>query len=199
VELVRSKAAVLGLHWQVNVVKAEGFFGAWFAEPVAASGVIGRAAAAHAAARAAGLPVVFTRFTIPADGGLLVGNTPLMQTIAGNAAFLPDSPGSQVIAELGPEPGDRVVDNQRLSGLAGNDLADWLRVRGIDTVVLTGVATNLTVEQTARSGTDLGFHVYVLGDCVTTADPAVHEASLANLNLATRGVIDSAELLAALG
>jgi nicotinamidase-related amidase len=42
------------------------------------------------------------------------------------------------------------------SGLAGNDLPELLAARGIDTVLVTAVATNLTVEQTARHGTDLG-------------------------------------------
>ena len=35
---------------------------------------------------------------------------------------------------------------------------------------ITGVATNLTVEQTARHGTDLGFTVYVVSGCVAAAD-----------------------------
>jgi nicotinamidase-related amidase len=88
-----------------------------------------------------------------------------------------------------------VVDNQKLSGLAGNTLAARLAGDGIDTVVLTGVATNLTVEQTARHATDLGLTVYVVRDCVAAADEAVHEASLANLALTTAGCLTAAELL----
>ena len=45
-----SGAAVLALHWQVNVIKPEGFFGGMLAEPVARSGVVNRAAEFHAAA-----------------------------------------------------------------------------------------------------------------------------------------------------
>lgn len=52
---------------------------------------------------------------------------------------------------------------------------------------LTGVATNLTVEQTARHASDLGFTTYVVRDCVTAADDEVHPASLANLELTTAG------------
>ena len=50
---------------------------------------------------------------------------------------------------------------------------------------ITGVATNLTVEQTTRHGTDLGFTVYVISDCVAAAGEATHAASLANLELTT--------------
>ena len=52
-------------------------------------------------------------------------------------------------------------------------------------MLITGVATNLTVDQTARHGTDLGFTVYVVRDCMAAADEATHAASLANLELTT--------------
>ena len=86
-------------------------------------------------------------------------------------------------------------DNQRLSGLAGTDLPERLRADGITTLLVTGVATNLTVEQTARHGTDLGFTVHVVSDCVTAPTPEIGEASLANLDLATAGVLTSADAL----
>ena len=60
---------------------------------------------------------------------------------------------------------------------------------------MTGVATNLTVEQTARHGTDLGLTVYVVSDCVTAADEATHQASLANLQLTTAGCLSTEEAL----
>lgn len=94
--------------------------------------------------------------------------------------------------------GAQAVDNQKLSGLAGNDLASQLRAQGVDTLFVTGVATNLTVEQTARHGTDLGFTVHVVSDCVTAADDAVHAASLANLELATAGCLTAEEVVARL-
>lgn len=179
--------AVLALHWQVNVIEPAGFFGPMLAEPVAASGVVTGAARFHDAARAAGVPVVFTRFTVPVGEGGLVRNTGFMRAVGdAQEAFRPDAPGAALIAEMRGQ-ADHVVDNQKLSGLAGNDLPAWLAERGIDTLFVTGVATNLTVEQTARHGTDLGFTVYPVSDCVAAAALDVHAASLANLELATAG------------
>lgn len=192
-------SAVMGLHWQRNVVKPEGFFGGWFAEPVAQSGVIARTVRVLAAAREAGVPVIYTRFVVPPDGGQLVRNTPVMAQVAESEHFRPEAPTVAIIDELAPGETDWVVDNQKLSGLAGSDLPERLRQAGIDSLVLTGVATNLTVESTARHGIDLGFHVYVLRDCVATAAPAAHDASLANLEMATSGVIGSDEWLALVG
>ncbi|MEU4767381.1 cysteine hydrolase [Actinosynnema sp. NPDC023794] len=186
------RAAVLALHWQVNVIKPEGFFGPMLAEPVARSGVVERAARFH---EAAGVPVFFTRFTIPEGEGGLVRNTGFMRAVGdAQESFRPDAPGARLIPEVAGGT-STVVDNQKLSGFAGNDLAARLSERGVDTLFLTGVATNLTVEQTARHGTDLGFTVHVVSDCVTAADDAAHTASLANLELTTAGCLTAREAL----
>ncbi len=194
-----SRTAVLALHWQHNVIHPDGLFGPMLAEPVAASGVVGRARAFHDAARDAGVRVVFTRFTVPEGGGDLVVNTDFMGLVDGTQEqFRPESWGASLVEEVGATEHDWVSDNQRLSGLAATDLPDRLREHGVDTLLVTGVATNLTVEQTARHGTDLGFHVRVVSDCVAAADEATHDASLANLALATAGTLTAEEALAAL-
>lgn len=194
------RTAVLALHWQVNVVRPQGFFGAMLAAPVAESGVEARARDLHVAARDAGAGLVFTRFTVPEDEGALVRNTPFMRAVAHSQhAFRPDSEGAALVPDVGHDPAtDHVSDNQRLSGLAACPLPTWLADHGVDTLLVTGVATNLTVEQTARHGTDLGFHVVVVSDCVAAADPAVHEASLADLALTCEAVLPATDVLALL-
>ena len=191
-------AAVLALHWQVNVIKPEGFFGGMLGAPVARSGVVGRAVEFHAAARAAGAELVFTRFTVPGDGGSLIRNTAFMRAVGdAQEMFRPGAPGAQLIPEMSELASAALVaDNQKLSGLAGNNVVRWLLDRAISTVFITGVATNLTVEQTARHGTDLGFTVYVVGDCVTAVDEATHLASLGNLELTTAGCLTAENALA---
>jgi nicotinamidase-related amidase len=190
-------AAILALHWQVNVIKPEGFFGGMLAEPVARSGVIGRAVEFHAAARDAGAQLVFTRFTVPEKGSSLIRNTAFMRSVGdAQESFRPDAQGAQIIPEMAGLAQDaHVSDNQKLSGLAGNDVVRWLLDRSLSTVFITGVATNLTVEQTARHGTDLGLTVYVVSDCVTAADQPIHEASLANLELTTAGCVTADQAL----
>lgn len=191
------KVAVLALHWQVNVIKPEGFFGGMLAEPVARSGVVVRAAEFHAAALERGLPVLFTRFVVPEGEGTLVRNTPVMGAVAdAQARFRPDAAGAQLIPEMAAqaEPG-HVFDNQKLSGLAGNDLLEWLRARDIGTILITGVATNLTVEQTARHASDCGLIVHPVTDCLAAATGEAHAAALANLDLVTAGCLPAAQAL----
>jgi len=191
------RAVVLALHWQVNVIKPEGFFGAMLSEPVARSDVVQRAVRFHDAVRAADVAVIFTRFTVPVGEGGLVRNTEFMRAVGdAQEEFRPSAPGAQLIEEMSVlSELDRVVDNQKLSGLADNDVPRWLVERGIDTVFVTGVATNLTVEQTARHGTDLGLTVHTVSDCVTAATDAVHSASLANLDLTTAGCLTAEQVL----
>jgi biuret amidohydrolase len=193
----RQNVAVLALHWQVNVIKPEGFFGGMLAEPVARSGVVARAAEFHAAALDMGLPVIFTRFVVPEGEGALVRNTPVMGAVAdAQALFRPDAAGAQLITEMAAQAeAGHVFDNQKLSGLAGNDVLEWLRARDIDTVLVTGVATNLTVEQTARHGSDLGLTVHPVTDCIAAATDEVHAAALANLDLVTAGCLPAAQAL----
>ena len=196
-----ARCAVLALHWQVNVIKPEGFFGPMLSEPVARSGVVSRAVHFHQSAREAGIPVVFTRFTVPAGEGGLVRNTPFMRAVGdAQEAFRPNATGAQLIAEMSElTQHDHVVDNQKLSGLTGNELPGWLARRGLDTVFITGVATNLVVEQTARHGTDLGLTVHPVSDCVAAASEAIHQASLANLELTTAGCLTAAQVLDQVG
>lgn len=183
------RAAVLALHWQVNVIKPEGFFGGMLGERVARSGVVERAVRFHESMRAARVALVFTRFVIPEGEGQLVRNTDLMRAVAdAQDLFRPAAPGAQVIPEMRAT-AEHTVDNQKLSGLAGNDLAGWLGDRGIDTVFITGVATNLTVEQTARHATDIGLTVHPVADCTTAVTDEIHAASIANLNLTTAGCL----------
>jgi biuret amidohydrolase len=195
------RVAVLALHWQVNVIEPEGFFGGLLAEPVRRSGVVERAVGFHAAVRAAGVPVFFTRFTVPDGEGQLVRNTAFMEAVGeAQEMFRPEAAGARLIEAMRPfaDPG-HVVDNQKLSGLAGNDLPAVLAARGIDTLLLTGVATNLTVEQTARHGTDLGLTVHPVSDCTAAATEEAHLASLANLALTTRGPLTAPQVQAAIG
>ena len=191
------RVAVLALHWQVNVIKPEGFFGAMLGEPVARSGVVDRAMRFHEAMASCGVALFSTRFTVPAGEGELVRNTAFMRAVGdAQQAFRPDAPGAQVIPEMRAlAESAEVVDNQKLSGLAGNDIVQRLAARGVDTVFVTGVATNLTVEQTARHGTDLGLNVHPVSDCVTTATEEIHAASLANLELATAGCLTADQVL----
>jgi hypothetical protein len=60
----------------------------------------------------------------------------------------------------------------------GSALVSELRDRGVETVLVFGVATNISVEGTARQLSDEGFRTIVIADCCTAADDATHDAGV---------------------
>ena len=52
----------------------------------------------------------------------------------------------------------------------GHDLDDYLRQRGVTQIFLTGIATSIGVESTARSAYDLGYNVALIVDAMTDRD-----------------------------
>jgi nicotinamidase-related amidase len=66
-----------------------------------------------------------------------------------------------------------------VSALAGTEPDRLLRLRYINTLVLTGVATHFAVEGTAREAGDRGYRVIVLEDCCASGEREVHDFSIA--------------------
>ncbi len=87
-------------------------------------------------------------------------------------SFPPD--WTELVPELDRQPGDHVVAKQRWGAFLGTSLDDYLRRRGVTQVVLTGIATGVGVESTARSAYDLGYNVTLVVDAMTDRDAEVH-------------------------
>jgi ureidoacrylate peracid hydrolase len=105
----------------------------------------------------------------------------------------------EVVDELKPEPGDLIVYKNRYSGFAGTNLDQLLRNRDKKYLLFTGIATNVCVESTLR---DAYFHEYwpvlVSDACMQAGPPFLHEATLFNVRTFLGWVTTSEALLAAL-
>jgi nicotinamidase-related amidase len=78
--------------------------------------------------------------------------------------------GAEIVPELLPKPADYSLTKRRYSAFFGTELEPLLRELGIDTVILTGVATNGCVRHTAADAFFHGFKVIVVSDCVESRD-----------------------------
>ncbi|WP_419883558.1 isochorismatase family protein [Peribacillus sp. B-H-3] len=78
--------------------------------------------------------------------------------------------------EVGPN--DHIVTKRQWGAFFGTDLDIQLRRRGIDTIVLCGIATNIGVESTAREAFQHGYNQIFITDAMTTFTKEEHEASL---------------------
>ena len=85
-----------------------------------------------------------------------------------------------------------------MSAFIATELDRLLRVRHIDTIVLTGVATNFAVEAAARDGADLGYSVIVLADSCETVNDEMQRFALDVIFPLIAQVSDTSEFEAAL-
>jgi ureidoacrylate peracid hydrolase len=105
-----------------------------------------------------------------------------------------------LVDALKPEPGDLTIGKPRYSGFYNTPLDSMLRARGINTLVFTGIATNVCVESTLRDGFHREYFGIVLADATHQAGPeSLHHGALANIETFFGWVSDVASFAAALG
>lgn len=93
---------------------------------------------------------------------------------AASRSFHIDSPATQIHARIAPEPGDLVVRKTRVGAFSTTDLDAQLRDRGVDTLILAGVATSGVVLSTVRDASDRDYVLFVLADATADSEADVH-------------------------
>ena len=85
---------------------------------------------------------------------------------------------TELLPELGQEPSDIVVTKRTWGAFASSDLEQQLKSLGVSQVVITGIATSIGVESTARQAYEAGFNVTLAIDAMTDLRQEAHEASI---------------------
>lgn len=121
--------------------------------------------------------------------------------------FWPGQPGVEFQDRFAPLPDAHVVEKNVPDCFLQSGLERWLRVRGIERLVMVGVSTNNSVEAGARTAGQLSFDVRVVSDATFAFARAdyggnprsaqdVHLMALANLDGEYATVVDTAQVLA---
>lgn len=116
--------------------------------------------------RAAGLPVVLVNVA-----GAPAGRTDLGRRLP---ADLP-ADFAELAEGLHTADDDVLLTKRSVGAFATTDLDTVLRGRGVTQIVLTGIATSVGVESTARNAHDLGYTVALAIDAMTDLNPGAHE------------------------
>ncbi|NEB76157.1 hydrolase [Streptomyces sp. SID14478] len=124
--------------------------------------------------RAKGLPVVLVRVSLAADGSDAMPG----RTEAAGRTGTPPEGWDRIVDALAGHPEDIVVTKRNWSAFYGTDLDLHLRRRGVTQIVLTGVATSIGVESTARAAHEHGYHVTLATDAMTDMDAEAHRGSI---------------------
>ncbi|MBA2383222.1 MAG: cysteine hydrolase [Actinobacteria bacterium] len=142
--------------------------------------------------RAAGHPVVFTKFVAGSKRTLMWNWSPVIAPPTcccwrGFVRSYGDVRGelecTAVIDELAPLPEEPQLEKYGYNGFHRTSLTDVLRAHGVDTVVITGTVTQICVEDTARGAFHEGFQAVVVADAVSSFDPDLHDATLRNIEM----------------
>jgi len=88
---------------------------------------------------------------------------------------------TELLPELGREPNDIVVTKRSWGAFATTNLETQLKARGVTQVVVTGVATSVGVEATARQAYEQGFNVTLALDAMTDTREEAQEYSIRNV------------------
>jgi len=133
--------------------------------------IVARVGKVLAAARRAGIRVVFTRhMSLPKE---MMGVFQFRMAMAWQRVkspdevkpmFLRDSAAFQLIPEMNPQPSEAVFDKIAMSAFEGTPLNITLRDCGIDAFAIVGIATEIGIEPTVRHGADLGYIPIVVSD-----------------------------------
>jgi nicotinamidase-related amidase len=140
-----------------------------------ADAFIGALLTARSTARDAGLSVGYVRVGISADEVARVPEANVrFHAMAASGRMDADGPATQIDDRIAPAEGEIVVRKSRVGAFSTTDLDAQLRSRGIDTLVLTGIATSGVVLSTLRDASDHDYRLIVLEDGCFDADPEVH-------------------------
>lgn len=149
-----------------------------------------------AAARERRVPVIYTQGLVAADGSS-AGLWRFKQRYHAEGRIqIEGSRGAQIVPELAPQPGDRMIRKWRPSAFFRTDLEVFLGVRGIDTLLCCGTSVSGCVRATVTDAFMRDIRPMVVRECVADRTPAVLEANLFDLDQKYADVVTLVETLA---
>ncbi len=102
---------------------------------------------------------------------------------------------TDIIQEIYPEPDDVIIEKFWYGAFHGTPLADLLRERGVESLLITGTVTQICVEETAREAFHHNFKTTLVSDAVSSYVPDLHAATLKNFAMKFGWVESSENLL----
>jgi ureidoacrylate peracid hydrolase len=195
-------AALIVVDMQNDFCDSSGALARSGADPTMIQAMAPRLVRLLEAARAIGLPVVHVRTEHSpwTDSAAWIGRHHGRQrTVCYPGTWGADYyPGFEPRTDSGRTPGSHefVVTKHRYSGFVGTELDLVLRSHQIRTVIMSGEATNVCVESTARDAYMRDYWVVFVSDCTASASEAAHDATLLTMGRHFATVAASSEILA---
>ena len=181
-----ARAALVVIDMQRDFLEPGGFGETLGNDVSLLAAAIGPCQTALTAARAAGMLVIHTREGHRPD----LSDAPPAKLERGvpsarigdpgpmGRILIRGEPGHDIVDALAPAPGEVVLDKPGKGAFHQTDLSQILANRGIDTLFVAGVTTEVCVHTTIREGNDRGFRCVALGDACASYFPEFHRVGL---------------------
>lgn len=131
--------------------------------------------------RSKGLDVLHVKVSFSENYIEHPANSPLFGKAKEFKALQAGSWGTEFAETIKPFDGEKIIVKRRVSAFYSTDLEPTLRAKGITTIYLSGVSTDLAIESAARDAHDRDFNVVVISDCCAAANDDDQNKSLATL------------------
>jgi len=199
-DAIDSKAAALVIQDLQNDVIIEGGAFADSGAPAHATSqnVVENVQKLAAACRAAGVPVIHVWYIVEPGAPGLKQNAALFEGVKGANALVRGSWGAAPADGLEPQDGDHVVEKMRMNAFYNTRLDILLRGLGVETLIITGAWTNMSIEHSARHAADAGYRAIVASDGTSTVNDEWQHAALNYAMQNVASVATCAEISAAL-
>jgi nicotinamidase-related amidase len=161
--------------------------------------LLSKASAVLAAARQAGLPVIYVVVRFRDGYPEVSARNKLFQGIKSANRLREGTPGAEIHREVAPQAGEVVVTKRRVGAFSTTDMEAVLRAKGVTHLVLMGIATSGVVLSTVRWAADADYEISVLADCCADADDEVHRVLTQKVFPRQTTVLSAAEFVQALG
>ncbi|HEY0637502.1 MAG TPA: isochorismatase family protein [Pseudonocardiaceae bacterium] len=126
------------------------------------------------------------------------GHVVLVNVVRPGEPVDPPAPGDRFVPGIEPQPEDIVITKHTWNAFHETGLNEKLRERGIDTLVIAGIATNFGVESTARTADDHGYRLLLPADAMAGLDASAHEFAVGTIFPLIGQVCGRADILAGL-
>ena len=196
----KAHTALLAMDFQNDIVHEDGAFKDFgFAAMVKQNDVFTKTTELLDAARQTGVKVIYVAVKFRSGYSERPTNCGLWEALCGSNALVEGTWGAEIHESVTPRDGEPLVTKRGVSAFYGSDLALLLRAGNIDTLLLTGVATNFVVEGTAREAADRGYNVVIVGDCCASMSQEAHDAALTTALPFLATISDQDEVITAMG